>query len=154
LNWEFCPQYQTLVLIGDSLREFSHDNEIKQIARLISRTVKESGQDLIISFVTFQGEILYHDQQWTDTDLLIIQNLVRYKCDSIKIGESFKLLDSTNLLFIKIQELLMLVCMTSTELDSLLRLIQEHFSEYNSLLESYLNKHPLVQKKPTTATEK
>ncbi|NVM52589.1 MAG: hypothetical protein HWN66_02715 [Candidatus Helarchaeota archaeon] len=152
LNWEFCSQFQHLSFSGNSFQGYSRDDDIKQIARTITKELKSKLQSpLIMALVTTRGEILYRDRQWSETELLAVQNLVRYRIESINFGEFFKLQNGKKILFLKIHQLIMLVCSAFVELDELIEITNKNLSDYHTNLDTYLNKHPISVEKESPA---
>ncbi|MHA1277294.1 MAG: hypothetical protein ACTSQI_17230 [Candidatus Helarchaeota archaeon] len=144
LNWEFCPQFKDYLLTGESNKGFGRDETIQQVARTIFLELKNKSQSsLIISLISSQGKVIYCDRRWTETYLLVTQNIVRYLIDSIKVGEYIKLQNAYNFLFMKIHDEIMLICMTQTKLEPLINFFQEKFPDYKSRLDNYLKQHPL-----------
>jgi hypothetical protein len=134
--------------MGESIAGFGRDEEVKQIGRTIYHEIHNKLQSpLIISLISVQGEILHRDRRWTETYLLVTQNIVRYLIDSIQVGQFFKLENANNFLFMKIHSKVMLVCMTEAKLDDLIEIIQEKLEDYESRIEVYLSNHPIIIEK-------
>jgi len=145
LNWEFCSQFQHYSLTGESIKGYSRDDEVKQIAMTIHRNLKSKLQaPLILSLITRQGEILYRDRQWSEKNLLVAQNLVRYMVDTIDFGEFFKLQNGDHFLFLKVHEDIVLICGTKIELGEIIKIVKENLMEHQTDLENYLKDHPIA----------
>ncbi|HUX98773.1 MAG TPA: hypothetical protein VMV49_04420 [Candidatus Deferrimicrobium sp.] len=143
-NWEFCSQFQEYSLLGDSYLGFGVDPEIKRIAKMISGNIRSNLQiPLSISFVATQGEILYRDPKWDDSELVFIQHLVRYMTDSVEIGEFYTLKNKENTLFMKIHEKIIIICKVKNSLEKIIKMLTENLMNYQKELETYLNDHPI-----------
>ncbi len=148
LNWEFCPQFKDYLLMGESIAGFGRDEEIRQIGRTIYHEIHNKLQlPLIIALISVQGEILHRDRRWTETYLLVTQNLVRYLIDSIQVGQFFKLENANNFLFMKIHSKVMLVCMIEAKPDELIESLQDKLDDYESKIDEYLSMHPITIEK-------
>ncbi len=153
-NWEFCPEFQSLSLGGVVFREYSRDTEITELVKttILKDLKTEFQSQLLVAIISNQGEVLYRDRAWSETDLLVAQNLSRYKTDTINFGEHFKLQNKDFFLFVKIHELLMLVCNTKVNSDQLITIIKRYLSDYHVNFEEYLEKHPISFEKEPSAT--
>jgi hypothetical protein len=143
-NWEFCVQFQEFSLLGDSFLGFGVDSEIKRIAKMISSNLRTNLQiSLSISLVASQGEVLYRDPQWNEGELIITQNLVRYMSGSIELGECYKLQNKENILLMRIQQNIVLVCKVNEDLEKLIKVLTTNLSNYQKELDTYLIDHPI-----------
>lgn len=144
LNWEFCQQFKYLSREGDALRAYSRDEAIKQMtSNIVNDLEVELESTLKICLIAHQGEVLFRSRQWSEADLLVAQNFVRYKIDSINYGDSLRLQNEQNFLFLKIHQQVMLICFTKLDLDGLIDVIKKNLSQYHADLETYLDSHPL-----------
>jgi len=155
-NWEFCPEFKSLSLGGEISREYSRDPEIQEIIKtIIFKDLKiEYQSQFILALISHQGEVLYRDRHWSETNLLVAQNLCRYKIDALNFGEFFKLEEKEYFFFLKIHEFLMLVCNTKLDSEQLVKIIKRHLSDYHAKLDDYLKTHPIsFEKEPGVKIE-
>ena len=144
LNWEFCPQFQDYSRSGETFLGFGRDEEIKQLGRTISKNLQNKiRSSLVNSLVTSKGEVLYRDRQWSEQDLLFIQNTIRYKSGEMELGEFLKVQNNENILIIKVHQHILLICKVRVQLDELLEFIIENLSNLQADLESYLTENPI-----------
>ena len=144
-NWEFCPEFKNLSLGGEISREYSRDPELEEIVKnsIAKDLMLEYQSQIILALISNQGEVLFRDRHWSETDLLVAQNLCRYKTDSLNFGDFIKLEEKEYFLFLKIHEFLMLVCHTKLDSEPLVEIITRNLQNYHAMLDDYLKKCPI-----------
>ncbi|MHA1265427.1 MAG: hypothetical protein ACTSRS_09355 [Candidatus Helarchaeota archaeon] len=139
LNWEFCPEFQFLLNGNNIFYGYSRDGEIRKIGTSILKDIKAKWPNQIsLSLILDQGEVLFRDRYWTETDLLLIQNITRYKIHTIGCGEAISLINGEKFLFLKIHSAVMIVCKTISKLNSLKEIMKPYLAKYQKQIEEYL----------------